>query len=105
MSAHQAQKVQVVFPFKEDGIAIVTAIVEMVVMVWLEREIPTWHREGLMQHFKVPISPPRLPSKTSEVFKTSEVLGFSVQSSLPIQISRRSLVQVLLAAIASRVVV
>ncbi|PSB17108.1 hypothetical protein C7B65_19545 [Phormidesmis priestleyi ULC007] len=60
MSAHEAQKVQVVFPFKKDEITIVTAIVEMVVIVWLECEIATRHGEGL--HATVPLrfpTPPR----------------------------------------------
>ena len=47
MSAHQAQKVQIVFPFKKDEIAIVATIVEMVVIIWLERKIATRHEDGL----------------------------------------------------------
>lgn len=45
--AQEFLQIKGVFPLKEDGIAIVAAIVEMVVMIWLKREIALWHGQGL----------------------------------------------------------
>ena len=42
--AKLSQKVEIVLPLKKDGLAVVAAIVEMVIMPWLERSLATWHR-------------------------------------------------------------
>jgi hypothetical protein len=57
MAAYQAQKVEIVFPFKKDEIAVVASIVEMVVMVGLKLKMATWHEDVVRCNlfFRVPM--------------------------------------------------
>lgn len=60
MSAYRAQKVQIVFLLKENGVAIVPTIVEMVVMRWLKGDM-AWKKAGRNGFVSVPNSPLSLP--------------------------------------------